>query len=224
MSKLKIVVVLSFLLGLGSVTKAVGDGVNTLENVNGFLIDFNYSIAPFASLSPKPSPQSLFGAGISFISNETFQMGVRGNMTIPTSNYTEGYTLESDTIKIEYSTYDIKMFVGYLLNLDQINSNVSPSLGVGYGKANVDRIDYYNDARKELLENANLILVEPGLSFNYVVDNSFILSLGLSYQIAVPDQLMVNYSSKELNMLKINVGLAFGLMRGGNNSWGGRKR
>jgi len=224
MNKSKIVVVLFLFLSVSIVTKANGDGVNTLENINGFLIDISYSISPISSMTPKPSPQSMLGAGISFISNETFQMGVRGNMIIPTSKYAEGYTLESDTIDIEYSSYNLNMFVGYLFNLDAINSNISPSLAIGYGKANVDKLDYYSDIKREFLENTNLIIVEPGLSFNYVVDKSFILSLGFSYQMAIPDQLMINYSSKELNMLKFNVGLAFGLLRGGNGGWGGRRR
>lgn len=223
-NKLIIPLALTLLLGCSSTIKAVGDGVNTLESLNGFILELNYSIAPISSMTPKPSPQSMYGVGLSFISNETFQMGVRGASTLPTSKYAEGYTIEADTIDIEYSSWDVKMFVAYLFSLDQINSNVSPLLAVGYGRMRVDQLDYYSDTREQLLENANLVLIEPGVSFNYVVNKSFVLSLGVSYQFTVLDRLLVNYSSKELNMLKFNVGIGFGLMQSSNSRWGGRRR
>ncbi len=202
---------------------AKGQEVNTFENMNGFLIDFGYSIAPISSMSPKPSPHSLLGAGISFVSNEAFQFGVRGDITLPTAKYTEGYTLYSDTINVAYSFWDLKAFAAYLINLDAISSNISPVISIGYGKADVNRIHFYEDDKKELLEYANLVIVEPGVNYNFIADESFILSVGVSYQITIPDQLMVNYSSRDMNMLKFNVGLSFGLMRDNRGGWGRRR-
>jgi len=222
MNKIKIILSVFLILSLSA--KADGDGVNTMSSINGFLIDLNYSIAPVSSLAPQPTPLSFMGGGISMVSNQTLKIGFSGNMTIPTSNRTIGYTLDSDTIDIEYDSWDLKMSVAYLIRLESINSHIAPSLALGYGRANVERVDYYLEERKSYLEHSNLILVEPALSFNYVVDQSFILSLGVSYQVAVPDRLMINYSSSELNVLKVNVGLAFGVMQGNGGSRRGRRR
>ena len=218
-----IIVFLLFILGNQILAQLRGEGVNTLGSVNGFLVDVNYSIAPVSSMSPKPAPISLLGCGISMVSNETLRIGVMTNISVPTSKYTTGYTLEADTINIDFSSWDIRMSVGYLFQLDQISSNISPVLDFGYGKIKVNDIDYYREPRKILLETSNIVLVEPGIQFNYTVSGSFVLSLGVSYQITVPDRLMINYSSSDLNMLKLNAGISFGIMQE-NGGRGYRRR
>lgn len=224
MSTVKKQIITLFIFVLPITIHAQGDGINTMSSLDGVLLDLHYSIAPIESMAPAPTPHSLIGGGVSLISNETLKIGFHANMTLPTANYTDGFTLEADSINIEYSTWDVKISVGYLILLDAINSNVIPSFGVGYGKAQVTQVDYYNEKRKSDLEFSNLILIEPGVSFNYVVDQSFLLSLGVSYQIAVPDRLMINYSSEELNMLKFTLGLSFGMLNQQNSSRRGRRR
>ena len=193
-----------------------GQELNTIGNFGGVVISANYSIAPIASMSPTEDPLSMFGVGIGFITNKVVQLGIYANKSLPTANYMTGYTLTADTINIAYATRDLKIGLAYLIYLGSGNAMVSPYIEAGIGDMQIDQVDFYASERKSPLEDAFLIQAEVGIKGNYIIQNSFMLSLGVSYLFSTPDRLLINLSSKEMNMLKVSVGISLGIVSDGS--------
>ncbi len=201
-----------------------GQELNTVGNFNGVIISTSYAMTPIASLSPTEKPLAVFGVGIGFITNDVVQLGIYANKSLPSTNYMTGYTLTADTISIAYSTRDLRIGLSYLIYFGNRELMVSPYVEAGIGDMQIDRVELYADERKTLLEEASLIQAEFGIRGNYIIQNSFMISLGISYLFSMPDRLLINLSSKEMNMMKVSVGISLGIISSGNNKSKNKRR
>lgn len=204
---------------------AKGQELNTIGNFGGIILSANYAIAPVASMSPTDEPLSMFGVGLGFITNKVVQLGIYANKSLPSASYMTGYTLTADTINISYDTRDLKIGLAYLIYLGNENAMISPFVEAGIGDMQIDQVDFYANEQKKRLEEAFLIQAEVGIKGNYIVQNSFMVSLGVSYLFSTPDRLLINLSSKDMNMLKISAGISLGILSGnGGGKTKSRKR